>query len=473
MPKEKKLFDLSQKTFIQVILLLLCLLAVSITLTYVIPAGRFGTLPDGSVDYTVYQRLENMGGISICKGILAPVLVFGSGDGPTLIMLSIFLLVVSAAFQIMNDTGGINALVGFVSDRFKKRKDILIAVLSLLFMSFGAFIGLFEEMLAMLPIITILCVMNGFDSFTGYLVCIASCGFGFASGITNPFTVLLASEIIGVNPMDKVWYRILIFVIMYLLMLGFIFLYLRILKKDPTKSCTYEHDQLLRARAGQSPQGGSTRRRRVIVVYGTFLVMSLAVITTCSLISELRSYTVVVLTVYFLIFGIVAGALCGASFTALRGSFLNGGVAAIPSIVFIALAASVKFVFDEGNILPTIANQINISSSGKNAFLIALVIYGVVLVLEFFISSSTAKAILVMGLLSVVNVQLSDRMLVLIYTFADGYTNLIFPTSPVLLISLSMIKMDYFKWVKRSWPLFALNFLFVLIFLSVGITIGY
>ena len=64
-------------------------------------------------------------------------------------------------------------------------------------------------------------------------------------------------------------------------------------------------------------------------------------------------------------------------------------------------------------------------------------------------------------------------MLVLIYTFADGYTNVLFPTSPVLLISLSMIGVDYFKWVKKSVPLFVANLALVVLFLAIGIAFGY
>ncbi|MBQ1893001.1 MAG: hypothetical protein II155_02730, partial [Clostridia bacterium] len=152
---------------------------------------------------------------------------------------------------------------------------------------------------------------------------------------------------------------------------------------------------------------------------------------------------------------------------------LRGIVGALPTVVFIALASSIKFIFDEGAIMPTIVNQINGIVEGKNLFLIALVLYGIILVLEFFISSSTAKAILVMGMLAVVNVGLSKQMLVLIYTFADGYTNVLFPTSPVLLIALSMIEVDYFKWVKKSAPLFALNLLLVVLFIFIGVAAGY
>ena len=102
-----------------------------------------------------------------------------------------------------------------------------------------------------------------------------------------------------------------------------------------------------------------------------------------------------------------------------------------------------------------------------------MAVYLIVLLLEFFISSSTAKAILVMGLLSVLNIGLSKPLLVLLYTFGDGYTNVLFPTSPVLLISLSMIQVDYLTWIKKSFPLFLLNFLLVIGFIWLAVTVHY
>ena len=61
----------------------------------------------------------------------------------------------------------------------------------------------------------------------------------------------------------------------------------------------------------------------------------------------------------------------------------------------------------------------------------------------------------------------------LLYTFGDGYTNVIFPTSPVLLISLSMIEVEYFTWIRKSAPLFLVNFLLVLGFIVLGVVVGY
>lgn len=470
--KEKALINVSKKTFIQVTLLLLFLMITAIVLTYVVPRGQFGTHEDGTVNYLDYKQIEGGSGISVLKGVFAPFLVFASGDGITLIMLSLFLLVISGAFQVMNDAGGISALIGSVSDRFKNRKYLLIVAVAFVFMCFGAFLGLFEEMLTMLPIVTALCVLIGFDSFTGFLISIIACGFGFASAITNPFTVILASEIIKTNPMDNIWYRLIIFAVMFLLLLGFIFLYVRKIKKDPTASLTYEHDKKLRENVNITDESDAKDKKKTKIVYTVFLLLSLVLIIVASSLSALRSYTVVILIAYFLIFGIVAGLICGKPKDVFK-SFFKGLLGALPTLVFIALASSIKYIFDEGSIMPTVIHGINEFSSGKNIFVVALVIYAVVLVLEFFISSSTAKAVLVIGILSVASVGLTKNMSVLLYTFADGYTNVLFPTSPVLLISLSMIELDYFKWVKKSWPLFLVNLALVIGFIILGIVIGY
>ena len=472
--KKRTLLNISRRTFVHVTLLLAALLLLSILLTYIVPRGEFGVRPDGQPDYLSYTERDDLSGIPVWRGVLAPILVFFSSDGLTLLMLTLFLFVISAAFQVMDDEGGVRALVGAVALRFRHRKRLLLVLISLLFYCFGAFLGLFEEMLTMLPVTASLCVMLGFDSFTGFLCCIVSCGFGFAGAVTNPFTVLLASEIIGVNPMEHVWFRLVIFAVMFLLVTVFLFRHLRKLSRDPASSPTFRRDEALRQSGEASfSSGESDGARRVRRIYAAFLLAALALIVLSSLLSAVRGYTVPILTGYFLVFGILAGALATGDLRKVLRSFGRGLGGALPTIVFIALAASVKYVFDRGAILPTIVNQINAAVAGRSVIAIAVILYLIVLVLEFFISSSTAKAILVMGLLAVVRVGLSKQMLVLIYTFADGYTNVLFPTSPVLLISLSMLELDYFSWVKRSLPLFAVNTLLVLAFILLGILVGY
>jgi len=474
----KPLINISRNTFIQVTLLLVCLMILAIVLTYVIPKGSFGTLEDGSTDYSVYTVRDDIKGINILKGIFAPVLVFASGDGLTLIMLTVFLLVISSSFQVMNDVGGIRSLVDTASSRFRNRRTVMAMVIAFVYMCFGAFLGLFEEMLTMLPIVTMLCVSVGLDSFTGFLISVVACGFGFASAITNPFTVLLASEIIGVSPTEHIWYRFIIFAVMLLLLSGFILVHIRRVVKKPESSPTFLHDEELRHSLSETGVASETdytagKMRRIRIVYTVFLIAALGLIVVFSALPALRGYTVPALAAYFLFFGIAAGVIACGDMKKVFKSFLSGLTGALPTVVFIALAASIKYIFDEGSVMPTLVNQINTLAEGKNVFVIAIIIYLIILLLEFFISSSTAKAVLVMGLLGVVTVGLSKTMMVLLYTFADGYTNVLFPTSPVLLIALSMIGVDYLRWIKKSWWLFVLNLVLVIGFIMLGIVIKY
>ena len=124
--KKRKLVDIGTKTFISVFAMLFALIVLSIVLTYLLPKGEFGTTINESgemvSDYGTYIKLENQSGINIFKGIFSPFLILGTGDGLRLIMLSLFLVVISGAFQAMNDCLGIKVFVNRIIARFRHRK---------------------------------------------------------------------------------------------------------------------------------------------------------------------------------------------------------------------------------------------------------------------------------------------------------------------------------------------------------------
>lgn len=472
---ENRLVNISRKSFISVLILLVVLMAVSVVLTYVIPKGAYQTkIVDGeeAVDYQSYSPLDTAAGIPVWKGVLAPFLLLGSGDGINIIMLSVFLLVIVGTFQTMNDNNGIKVMVDRVISKFRNRRFLLLSIVAFIFMVFGAMLGLFEEMLTLLPVIVILSLSLGYDSFTGFLISIAACGFGFSSAITNPFTVLFASQIIGVNPMTNVWYRIIIFFVMYGLIELTVLLYTKKITKKPESSFTYERDVKLKGRLFKEEK--VENEKKIFVSYIVFFAVVSATLITFSAIDSIRDYTVVALIAVFLIGGTLASLFAsGFDFKATFKSFLKGALSAAPTILFILMASSVKYILVEGKVLPTITNTINGLVENRNPYSLSLILFLIVLVLEFFISSSTAKAIFVMSILGVLSLNITKEMQVLIYTFADGYTNLLFPTSPVLLIGLSMIEFSYFKWLKKSWPLFLATFSLVIVFLILGIFIRF
>jgi len=471
--KNNKVIDISKKTFIQVILILAGLIALSTVLTYIVPAGSFAVDINGNIDYNTYIRDDLTSGIPIWQGLLSPILLLFSNGAITVIMLSLFLLVVSGSFQIMNDAFGMKVIIESLIRRFKNKKKLLIAIIVLVFMIFGAFFGLFEETLTLLPLIIMLMIYLGYDSFSGFLICTVATGFGFASAVTNPFTVLVASEIIGASITAGMAYRILIFAIMYALLLLFIFRYLSKLEKDPSISPSRSLDQTKKEMFvfQIDPQ---QNQKKVFWSYAIFLSTVFVSIVVISLIDSLRDYIIVFLIVIFLIGGIIAGLCSTEGNTKLVAkSFGKGVLSALPAILIILMASSIKYILEEGHILPTITNFIKTSVEGRSPFLVVLILLCITLLLEFFVSSSTAKAAFIMGILKGTALGISNELIVLTFLFGDGYTNILFPTSPVLLLGLAMAGVEYGHWVKRSKWLFVAVFGLTVVFLLIATIIGY
>ena len=471
----KKIIDINKKSFFGIIIMLEALVVFSIIITYIVPKGIFGTTVDefGNIitDYNNYIKLTDISGINIFKGLFGFILVLFSSDGLSLLMLSLFLLIISGAFQIMSDNKGMHVIVNKLINRFINKKFILVALLTLIFMCFGSFFGLFEEVLTLLPLIVMITISLGFDGYTGFLICIVGTGFGFACAITNPFTVITASEIIGASPMANVWYRLIIFAIMFSLLICYIFNHIKKITKNPSISPTFNSD--LTKKEFLNNDNKIDNENKIFKTYMIFLSIVLGLIILITSINSLRSYTIVFLIVIFLFGGIISGIIVTNSLKNTFKSFLNGIVAALPTILLVLLSSSIKFILEEGMILATISNSISKIIAGKNIFAIGLILYGIILVLEFFISSSTAKSIFVMGILGLISVDLSKELLVLIYLFGDGFTNVLFPTSPVLLIGLSMVGLNYFTWLKKSKYLFLINALIVILLIIIAILIGY
>jgi uncharacterized ion transporter superfamily protein YfcC len=141
----------------------------------------------------------------------------------------------------------------------------------------------------------------------------------------------------------------------------------------------------------------------------------------------------------------------------------------------IALASSVKLVMTESGIIDTIMNEVLKLLDGKSKFFAVILCYFLILFLQLFIGSASAKIVLVMPIVMPIALALgiSPTIVILTYCMADGFTDVILPTNPVLLIGLSMADVSYGKWVKWTWKLQILMFVITVAILMFGVLIGY
>lgn len=414
MEQKKKGLNISAKSFIGALAVILVLMIVSYILTFLIPSGLYARITDANGDKVVdtsvaFRYVE--GGIPFWKWLLSPILVLGAEGGSTIIGILVFLFVIGGIFTGLEACGITETLLRKIVCVFGRSKYHLMAVIILFFMLLGSLIGTYEECVPLVPLVVGVAISLNWDAFTGLGMSILAAGFGFAAGVFNPFTVGVAQGLARVPMFSGAWLRIVSFVLIYGLLFFFIVKY--------AKKTEKARGEKMPVAAEEEPVKGSIK---------IFL-----------------------------------------------SGFFKGIVSVLPVIPMILMASSIRYILEEARILDTILHYAVVSADKLPEWSIILFVYLIVLVMNFFIASGSAKAFLLIPLV-VPMAQMfgvSAQLCVLAFAFGDGFSNTFYPTNPVLLISLGLADVSYGTWVKRTWKLQVATILLTSCILLFGLVIGY
>ena len=108
-------------------------------------------------------------------------------------------------------------------------------------------------------------------------------------------------------------------------------------------------------------------------------------------------------------------------------------------------------------------------------WMVILFVYLLVLGMNFFISSGSAKAFLLMPLIVPLAAafDIEPQLCVMAFAFGDGFSNVFYPTNAALLIALGLADVSYGTWVKYSWKFQAANLMLTAVLLLFGLAVGY
>ncbi len=444
------------------------------TLSCFIPQGAFQKDADGQIIPGTYEA-GAIEGIAVWRVLTAPIRVFASEDALTIIMISVFLLVMSGVFNLLDKTGGIKTFISHIMGRLRDRGSPVVCLTVLIFMLFGSLFGMFEELVTLLPLIIVFMLSIKLDTMVGLGACLMAACFGFSTAITNPFSVGTAAQLAGIHVSSGVWLRIVFFVIVYVVLCGFLLGYLKKIERNPECSPTYDVDREKRKNLSRQTENEAENQQRIFRVYAAFFYIQGALLIAIACIREVSGLAIPILAASFLVSGLIAGQIVCRDFRRVLSYFFRGVVAMLPAVVMIALASSVKLVMVESNILDTVMHTALKMLTGKNPFVTILLIYGLILFLQLFIGSASAKIFLVMPIvLPITNaLGISPTLVILTYCMADGFTDVILPTNPVLLIGLSMANVSYWTWLKWTWKLQLLLLAISVGVLFFGVMVGY
>lgn len=199
--KESSFSNIGVKSFIIVAAILTLIILLSGDLPYFVPQGSFQYDDNGSIIVGSYEMGE-IKGVEIWRILTAPFRVYASDDAVTIIMMSVFLLIMSGVFNILDKTGGTKVFIGRLIKKLANRRGSVICLCVLVFMLFGSFFGMFEELCTLIPLIVMLMLSLNMDTMMELGACMLAACFGFSAAITNPFSVGLASELAGITPTD-------------------------------------------------------------------------------------------------------------------------------------------------------------------------------------------------------------------------------------------------------------------------------
>jgi len=477
------------KSFIAVVAILLAVLIFVGVLTYAIPGGRYTiytTDPtkaeepfylyteDPSLNKQIvadsYRQLadgENTTRLPVLRWFTSPVeaLIFGA-NSTNMIMIIALLLVLGGTFKVLEESGGLVSLVRVIMVKLHSKRFTAVWIITAVIMILSAVFGLQEQLLILYPILAMLCTALNWSRFTAISLVLITSGVGFTTAITNPLTIGTASIAAGVSVTDGIWYRCIIFVVMYVVTSWFM---VYMAKRDEKKA-TEKFDVGGFTMVTPEEHAEDIRRAKMITALFSLALISVIVATS---IEALRSLAMVFMAAAFIVGTVIVGRLLLGSFGQLGKSFIKGVKDVLPSIVIIMIAFGITHIAQQGNILHTIFHYFYLSVTNISPYIAVIVLYVFVLIIEFFIPSASAKAVLIIPMLTLAPIEgISKTVIILTYLFADGYTNVLYPTCGTLLVGLGLANVSFAEWFKKTVLFQLLLFILSLGFLMLAVFIG-
>jgi len=418
---------------------------------------------------------------------------------------------------------GIYAFLGFTKKlehikflKFLGIDNIVITLIMLMFSAFGAIFGMSEETIAFIIIFVPLAITMGYDSIVGISMCFVAAGVGFAGAMLNPFTIGIAQGLSDLPLFSGIEYRFFCWIVINVVSIAWILRYAAKVKKNPKISVMYEDDEYWRKRGNaekiedikyQTPfaawitfiilqivmvifsvynpetvlkiGNASITWPVVPVLTGFFLITSLAALrksvhffilnllmfTILYLIVGVMGYNWYIMEIATLFFamGIASGVAMNNSANRITALFIEGAKDILSAAMVVGLAGGIIIVLQNGHIIDTLLYYISDSMGDMGKVASVQMMYVFQTMINIMIPSGSAKAALTMPIMSQFSdlIGVSRQATVMAYQFGDGFTNMITPTSGVLIGVLGVAKIPFDKWLKWVFP-----FMIILIILG-------
>ncbi|MFT3934564.1 MAG: hypothetical protein QM726_13155 [Chitinophagaceae bacterium] len=381
----------------------------------------------------------------------------------------LFILFIGGFMYVFNETGAIARGIEYLSHSMKGREPLLIVILIFIFAFLRASYGMEEEALVFIPILIPLFLSAGYDLIVPVAVVFGGTTVGGIAAFSNPFSVIIASNAAGINWMDGLYERLILFVLCTGLYAWYIVRYAKKVKKDPTSSIVYKTDgdvkPLYDATVQQfteSPKLDIKTKLLLFIYIGTFVTMILGIVF-------LGWWTLEMSALFFGVSILVA-------FITKMGEkkfvemFIKGTESMLSVAFIVGIARGVTIVLNDGYISDSILFYASgiVKHFPPAVFILMLLVF--YLFFSLFISSTSGMAALTMpviGALAII-INIPGREVVNTYLYGMNIMFFLSPTSLVL-PSLALVNVSYKAWMRFIIPVLVMLLAICAVFLVIGI----
>jgi uncharacterized ion transporter superfamily protein YfcC len=381
----------------------------------------------------------------------------------------IFLIfIVGGVFGILQRTGTISAVIHALLERFSHSGPLLTVIIMTVVGIGGSTLGMGEELIPLVPIFLMVSRELGYDRIFAVALVEVAAAVGFAAATTNPFNVQIAQGIAGIPLGTGIGLRVIFFVCAMALTIVYVLRYGERVRKDPARSYVADLEY--------TPEEEHDVQREALRPAHIWIVVMAAVIFAVTLYAiQIEGWWLAELSGGFLLIGFVAAAIARLSVAETTRAFVKGLEEMVVAALVVGFAKGIQVVLDDARVLDTLIFS---AASTLRNFPNVLAAQGMLVfqtTLNFFIPSGSGQAAVTMPLMAPLAdvLGLTRQTAVFAFTCGDGFSNMIIPTSGVLMAILGLARVPYERWLRFMLPLFIYLLLLSALFLAIAVWIEY
>jgi len=378
-----------------------------------------------------------------------------------------FIFMIGGVFGILQRTGVISAAIGRLLRRMGNSGPVLTVVLMVVLAAGGSTLGMGEEFIPLIPVFLLVAQRLGYDRLYGMALVLLAADTGFAASTTNPFTVCVAQGIAEVQQYSGMWLRVIFLFCALTVSAIHLLRYGARIKRDPAASLLAGDNVVLDEKAA-----ATVPYQR----YHTWILIACTLIFAFILFATQRfGWWMADMAGGFFLMGIVAMIAARLPVAEAARSFVKGMEEMVVAALVVGFARGISVVLSDGQILDTIVHGAATVLQQVPRYIAVLGMLGYESCLNLLIPSGSGQAAVSMPLMAPLAdiLGISRQTAVLAFTSGDGFSNMVIPTSGILMAMLSLARIPYGKWLRFMMPLFGQLILLSAMFLTIAVLIDY